>query len=90
MRLSKDNDEKLRILRFGFCDGFNPKDGKKETQIDVIKRVTQKDLDDANKDAFAYMKEHMLQQGDCAYVLYDCKYETKDTGCKAEMLFLMW
>lgn len=90
MRLSKDNDERIRILRFGFCDKINPVDDKKETQIDVVKRVTQKDLDDANMDAFAYMKLEMFRQDDCAYVLYDCKFETKDTGGKAEMLFLMW
>lgn len=90
MRLAKDNEDKLRILRFGFCDVIDPNTGKKESQIDVVKKVTQKDLDENQEDAFSYMRNNILLDSHCAYVLYDCKYDTKETGSKAEMMFLMW
>lgn len=90
MRLSKDNEEKLRILRFGFCEVNDAKSCKKETQIDVVSRITQKELDEMQEDAFSYMTKKIFLDCNCAYVLYDCKYDTKETGSKAEMVFLMW
>lgn len=87
MRHSKEED-KLRILKFGFCD--LEKDGKKSTHIDVVERITQKDLDEKNVDGHTYMTKNMLKEDECTYVLYDCKYETKDTGQRSEMFFVMW
>lgn len=82
MKLAKDNDQRLRILQFGFCMVGDKK------QIDVVKKVTQKDL--VGEDAFTYMRDNMLKEKECTYVLYDCHYETKDTGSKKELVFIMW
>lgn len=90
MRVLKENEERLRVLRFGFCDTATTKSGKKEEQIDVTERVTQKDLNEKNLDAFAYMQKEIFKDKTCAYVLYDCKYDAKETGSKAEMIFIMW
>lgn len=82
MKIAKDNDQRIRILKFGFCDV----DGKK--QIDVKEKVTQGCL--AGKDAFTFLRDSVLKEKECTYVLYDFHCETKDTGCKKELVFIMW
>lgn len=82
MKIAKDNDQRIRILKFGFCDV------KGKNQIDVLKKVTQKDLD--GEDAFTYLRDQMLKEKECTYVLYDFHCETKDTGSKKELVFIMW
>lgn len=82
MKITKDNDQRIRILKFGFCD-VNGKN-----QIDVAKKITQKCL--AGEDAFTFLRDKVLLEAECTYVLYDCHYETKDTGCKKELVFIMW
>lgn len=82
MKIAKDNEHRIRILQFGFCDV----NGKK--QIDVKQKITQKDLN--GEDAFTYLRDKVLMEKECTYVLYDFHCETKDTGCKKELVFIMW
>lgn len=82
MKIAKDNDQRIRILRFGFCDV----DGKQ--QIDVLEKVTTESL--SGSDAFAYLRDKILKEDQCTYVLYDCHYESNDTGTKKELVFIMW
>lgn len=82
MKIAKDNDQRIRILRFGFCDV-----GGKQ-QIDVLEKVTTESL--SGSDAFSYLRDKILKEDQCTYVLYDCHYESNDTGSKKELVFIMW
>lgn len=83
MRIPRGED-RLRIIEFGF------KDVKGKDQIDVKQEISQSQLDLAKTDAFSYMKDTILLKDKCAYVLYDWQYDTKETGLKKELVFIMW
>ncbi|XP_037541015.1 non-muscle cofilin 1-like [Nematolebias whitei] len=73
-----DTNERLRLVTFEIAEGF----------ITIDKTFRQKDFA-ADQDVFMFFLS-LLDVKLCRYLLYDCHYETKETGKKEELVFVMW
>ncbi|KAM9365588.1 non-muscle cofilin 1-like [Pholidichthys leucotaenia] len=79
MRLVKsgdDENERIRILTCEVTDTVHVKDVIREKELE-------------GKDTFNVLCE-LMDNCHCMYILYDCHYETKDSGKKEELVFIMW
>ncbi|KAK5853816.1 hypothetical protein PBY51_014940 [Eleginops maclovinus] len=72
-----DEKERIRIVLL-WIDG----------DIKVEKIYREKDLEDLN-DVFKFVKG-LMRPDQSRYFLYDCHFETKDSGRKEELVFMMW
>ncbi|XP_028279074.1 non-muscle cofilin 1-like [Parambassis ranga] len=78
VKADSDQKERIRLVAFQIADGF----------IQVKEIFREKDLSGVD-DVFKFFLSK-LKAEQCCYLLYDCHFETKESGRKEELVFVLW